>query len=981
MLGFVLPKGVLSYAFMPQVMPRMRTLVAGGLGHIPYFLALVYQMVGLLPQSHPYVMGYNVGRFGVRHVIAEAANNLNWNFKNLDQIILFFVILVGLVIFVIQFFAMAALLFMQPAMALPNSWADLFVIPVAFRNHDLASMMLDMVFGVPYPGGTGPSGSTGFFESCVAAAAFCRDNYGLPVLGINLLTTSLPALLSAQFSPISPGSHLFFPFPYHDAMHTLFSVYSTGLLIIAVIITSYFVATVVAETAQSGVPFGRRFNKTWAPIRIVVAFGLLVPLAVGLNSSQYIVLYAAKYGSAFATNGWRYFNNVITERYLGYDTQRLISVPNIPAMKELPHFMFVAQTCKYVYEFLDLQRRQQEAQAAGTAIPTSLTTDQEVHAYAISRHSNGIASSQRIGAFLPYQLIVNGIFLPIGTSYYTVRFGVRDEERFPRERAFVSPICGEIQMVTHDSRPLLPFAVGPPIGSLFAEPGPGQMQEAYYNLVRDMWHPGLTLSGGFWTGLGAPLPHLPGLNHRYRELANRVVQGLPTSGAGVEAAHSIAVSPAFAQQAIDRVSTLMRTELLDAINDQLASARWGGTPLCGGSPSALCEKGWAAAGIWYNRIAELNGATTAATYSSPIITRFPSQMEKVAEIKKVYDQAVSIQNRFRPEVAGVDDITPLIGEGFDATLAKTLYVAYSEWDQSAGDPRSTEPTGNPFLSAVSSIFGLNGLFSIRDNTDTHPLALLSGIGRSLVEGAIKSLGITALMVTTGLVFDGLPGDVAGVAAKFFVMVAMIGLTVGFVLFYVVPFLPFLYFFFAVGGWIKGIFEALVGAPLWALAHIRIDGNGLPGNAALNGYFLIFEVFLRPILIVFGLLASISTYSALVNVLNSVFDLVVQNTAGYDIESELIAPQNTLSYMRSLIDEFFFTVIYAIVVYMLGMSSFKLIDTIPNNILRWMGQSVATFNDQREDVAQALVSKASIGSQQVVSRIGGGLSQAVGAATK
>lgn len=983
MLGFALPKGVLSYAFMPQVMPRLRSLITGGLGHIPYFLALIYQMVGLLPQSHPYVMGYNVGRFGVRHVIAEAANNLEFNFKNLDQIILFAVILVGLVIFVIQFFAMAAILFMQPAMALPNSWADLFTIPVAFRNHDIASMMLDMVFGVPYPSGTGPSGSTGFFESCIAAATLCEDNFGLPVLGINLATTSVPAIIGAQFSPLSPGAHLFFPFPYHDAMHTLFSVYSTGLLIIAVVITSYFVATVVAETAQSGIPFGRRFNKTWAPIRIVVAFGLLVPLAVGLNSSQYIVLYAAKYGSAFATNGWRYFNNTLTDRYLGYDAQRLISTPNIPDMKTLPHFMYVAQTCKYVYEFLDLQRRQQQAEAAGDPPVTALTTDQEVHAYAITRHSAGTSgfSSVRIGNFTLYQQIVNGgLFLPRGASYYTVRFGIRDEVRFPRESAFVSPICGEVQMVVHDGRPLLPITLGPPASFLFSEPGPGQMQEAYFNIIRDMWHPGITWTGGFWTGLGT-VPHLPFAAHRFRESANRVVQGLPLSGAAVEAAHSIPVDPIFVQQAIDTLNTRMRNELLDAVTDQLASPRWGGTPLCGASPAALCEKGWAAAGIWYNRLAEMNGAVTAATYSSPIITRFPAQMEKIADIKKIYDQNISVLNRFKPEVAGVDDITSLLGEGFDSDLAKALYVSYSEWDTSAGDPRSTEPTGNPFLSAVSSIFGLNGLFSIRDNTDTHPLAMLSGIGRSLVEGAIKSLGMTALMVTTGLVFDGLPGDVAGVAARFFVMVAMIGLTVGFVLFYVVPFLPFLYFFFAVGGWIKGIFEAMVGAPLWALAHIRIDGNGLPGNAALNGYFLIFEVFLRPILIVFGLLASISTYSALVNVLNNVFDLVVQNASGYDIESELIAPQNTISYMRSLIDEFFFTVIYAIVVYMLGMSSFKLIDTIPNNILRWMGQSVATFNDQREDVAQALVSKASIGSQQVISRIGGGLSQAVGAATK
>lgn len=984
MLGYMLPKGVFSYAFMPQVMPRLRAFFSGGFGHIPYLLAVIYQMVGLLPQTHPYVQSYNIGRFGVRHVIAEAANNLKFSFKHLDQILLFVIILVGMVIFIIQIFALAALLFMQPAMALPSSWADLFVIPAALRDHDLASMMLDMVFGVPYLGSTGigPTGARGFFESCVSSTALCEDNFGLQLVALNLAASPLAAFV-AQFSPLAPGAYLFFPFPYHDAMHSLFSVYSTGLLVVAVIIASYFIATVVAETAQSGVPFGRRFNKTWAPLRIVVAFGLLVPFGVGLNSSQYIVLFAAKYGSAFATNGWRYFNNVLTDRYLSYDTQQLVSTPNAPGMNNLTHFMYVVQTCRYVYEFLDLQRRIQEAEAAGTAPPTALTTDQEIHAYAVSEHSRGITgASIRLDALTGfYQLVVNPLFLPRGTSYYTIRFGVRDEERFPEERGFVSPICGEVQMVLTDGRPHSPISVSPPVSYLFSEPGPGEIQEAYHNLIVGMWHANISLAaGGFWQGLGT-VPHALTFNHRWRELADRVVQGLPVSGDEVDLAHSIPLDPTFAQQANDRLQTYMRNEIADAVAAQLVSPRWGGAPLCGGSPAALCEKGWAAAGIWYNRIAELNGAVSAAAYATPIVSRYPAVMEKVVEIKKQYNENLSYVNRFTPEVAGVDDISQLLGDGFDVTLARTLDAAEKEWRTSAGDPRTTQPTGNPFLSAVSAIFGLNGLFSIRDNTNTHPLAMLSGIGRSLVEGAITSLGLTALMVTTGLVFDGLPGDVAGVAARFFVMVAMIGLTVGFVLFYVVPFLPFLYFFFAVGGWIKGIFEALVGAPLWALAHIRIDGNGLPGNAALNGYFLIFEVFLRPILIVFGLLASISTYSALVNVLNSVFDLVISNTAGYDLESEMIAPQNTLSYMRSLIDEFFFTVIYAIVVYMLGMSSFKLIDTIPNNILRWMGQSVATFNDQREDVAQALVSKASIGSQQVVSRIGGGLSQAVNAATR
>jgi conjugal transfer/type IV secretion protein DotA/TraY len=212
------------------------------------------------------------------------------------------------------------------------------------------------------------------------------------------------------------------------------------------------------------------------------------------------------------------------------------------------------------------------------------------------------------------------------------------------------------------------------------------------------------------------------------------------------------------------------------------------------------------------------------------------------------------------------------------------------------------------------------------------------------------------------------------------------LTAGFALFYVVPFLPFLYFFFSVGGWIKGIFEAMVGVPLWALAHIRIDGQGLPGDAAANGYYLIFEVFLRPILMLFGLLGSILIFAAAVRVLNDIWDLVVHNLSGFDMEeqgTDLADPE----FYRGPVDEFFFLVIYTIIVYMIGVSAFKMVYLVPNQILRWMGQSVSTFGDQTEDPTKGLMQTVAIGGGSVSNQLasaakqGGGAMQSLGKAVK
>jgi len=120
---------------------------------------------------------------------------------------------------------------------------------------------------------------------------------------------------------------------------------------------------------------------------------------------------------------------------------------------------------------------------------------------------------------------------------------------------------------------------------------------------------------------------------------------------------------------------------------------------------------------------------------------------------------------------------------------------------------------------------------------------------------------------------------------------------------------------------------------------------------------------------------------MVKVLNSTFTLVVTNLSGFDPASAAAASckatgvpspaqPGTINWMRGPVDELFFTIIYAIMVYMIGMSCFKLIDLIPNNILRWMGQGVQTFNDQAGEPAEGLLQKIAIGGSMLGGQLSG-----------
>ncbi len=954
MSGLSLTKNVFRYAAMPEIMPRVRSLVFGGFGYIPFFIASLYQMVGLLPRNHPYLMPNNVGRFGVRHVIAQAASNITFSLKNIDQIVMFLAVIVGVVIFLVQIFALLSVFIMQPAMALPTSWAQFFtIVNPGFRSQDIAFMMLDMVFGVPHPslGATTVPAGMGFFESCVGdVGVICQDSAG------NALTPTSSTLFSlvsatdvAQLSPLAPQGSLMFPWPFHQGLHALFGVYNTALLIIATMVMSYFVAVVIGETMQSGTPFGRRFNKTWAPIRIVVAFGLLMPLTIGLNSSQYIVLYAAKFGSAFATNGWRYFNDTLTTSYLG-SGQQLISTPNVPKLDELTQFMYVAKTCQYVYDYY--HRKQLQV--------VSLPPDQQVKAYLLLSDTSGLSSLEITGT-LNYAAAKAASTENMRNM--KIRFGVRDKTKYASSHDGVSAICGEVT---------IPFTDGANLADqdLYVR----TIQEGYFHLVRDLWHDdtGTSIWVGVDGGPGFPASTAVPMQRRYVKLADDKVNGLPGVLVGPPT-DAIDLNDIYVSNLNDKVKTRVEGTISTAVLNAVASGLWGG-PYNATAPSAdaLYSRGWASAGIWYNRVAQLNGQVSAAAFAAPMVSAYPAILEQVSAVKSKYDATLLVKDRFKPVAAGVDNIALLLDKQYGLEFASVLYYAYDQWRRASGVESEMSSNNNPIIGFIKYFFGFSGLYNMRANqaSNTHPLAQLSGTGKALVEGAIRSLSYAGLATVIG--GFGIAQDLMSITSNFLITFAMMGLTVGFVMFYVVPFLPFIYFFFAVGGWIKGIFEAMVGAPLWALAHIRIDGTGLPGQAAINGYFLIFEVFLRPILIVFGMLASISTYSALVSVLNSIFSMVTENVGGFDLQSEILTARDVLPYMRSEVDEFFFTVIYAIIVYMLGMSSFKLVDTMPNNILRWMGQSVATFGDQREDPAANLVSRASMGSQQALGQIGSGV---------
>jgi len=903
---------ILKYTVLPGLIPRIVALFRSGFVHMAYMMAIIYGNVRLLPPGHPYLLPQNIGRFGIRHVVAEAANHLTFTRQNTDQIIIFFTILAGLILLLLQFILLiAAIMAEQPAYAL--TVAALFENPHTATGslgpaQDIAFIILDRVFGI----GDGTV-TNNMFNSCISnLGQTCTDMDGNP----------LP----------TPTA---FPFPFHIALHSMLQFYSYGIFLVGVFVIIYFVITIAAETAQTGTPFGQRFNKAWTPVRFIVFFALLIPLetgatrTAGLNGAQLITFKVVQMGSNMASNGWAYFNgggtatNTVSNNYMTQQ-QDIVAVGKIPEVNDLMQAIYVARTCAAAYsmaygtsKWIDAYviRSHTAQNIVGPLVTGPAPT---VNAITLSSLNYAMASSFAVGGNL------------------IVRFGKLSPSPIPNDfsgyKGNVKPYCGEVTL--------------PLTGS--TEPGVSDIREAYYNLIHTLW-----------------------ADDNFKKHGKCTAQ----KHMGINNACTDEPTQTWAAGQIDFHKDALRTSIQNGINAQRANGAFN-------VPPALIERGWAGAAIWYNRIAAMNGAVTSATLGIPKLSRVPLLMEVANRSNISQNEDVSSEGLFSQNMADGLGINVLLDiNDKDREILNAMRFSYEFWVQNGGAQLSNfvKPTGNIVIDFVNTVLGTSGIFEMRNNTTVHPLAQLSALGKGMMDATVRNAAY-------GAVLGGISGmgfklnflkSTAAAGTKFFTSMMMASAAIAFVLYYVLPFLPFIYFFFAISGWIKSIFEAMVAMPLWALAHLRIDGEGMPGPGAANGYFLLLEIFLRPILIIFGFIASIAIFAALVNILNDIFDLVVANVGGYDQELEakiatgaITGMISKLNVSRGPIDEFFYTAMYAIICYIMGLASFKLIDTIPNNILRWMGVSVSTLQENAGDPAGQLTQQVYRGTQLTVNQASG-----------
>ena len=983
-------KQVVKYATMPGVIPRMKRLFINSFGMIAYLLANIYGMVRLLPRDHVYLRTSNIGRYGIRHVIAEAASHLEFKRQYWDRIVIFVVLLSGIVMLCAQLVLLAAAVIFDPVWAQTVPLTQIFSTPDPVSGTatsiDVAFLLLDRVFGIP-----------GFF--CTVGDV-CTDI-------------------------LSDGR-----WPFHVALHGLFRFYSMGLLSVAILIFLYFIVVVVGETVTSGTPFGERFQNVWVPLRLVVALLLLTPVTYGINTGQYIALWSAKAGSSFATNGWHIFNSTLADRLgdganpMG-ETTTLLSMPTQPDITPLIQAMLMVHGCAYSEwrsepkgSGYSIDQSHEDLDTAYHVPPKTSAkgpTGYYVRPYLFKYSHGNVSSESDYIVEITEETTFAEALKFYGFSNVVIHFGKKIGDT-------IEPVCGKIEVPVVD-RSFLSQVENPSdidqIQQALINHGGGALVHAYYfDFVRKMWFGNMQAEDSAEANEEAQAKDLllRHVAHRFVEKEFAGVNGkdlsckigcrhdgtspptLPSCTEKYPADHEhYPDQPYCAGSAA--VNLFALKDLGATYSQYLASIMITARETFVENSQSLristdlLDRGWGGAGIWYNTIGQINGNFVSAVQAIPVLTQYPKVMEDVREANETNAANLDGFKIFDPESAGNENIeNVIVGGARGVKKAKALYDLLVFITNSLGSyvyADNKGVTGNAFLDAVDFIFGVQGLYDMRGvNANVHPIAQLSAVGKGIVDSAIRNIGIsTGLSLGGGLVasFKSAATEKGVAMAKsLFSTTAYIGLTAGVVLYYIIPILPFVFFFFAVAGWVKGLFEAMVGVPLWSLAHLRIDGEGLPGEAASNGYFLILEIFIRPILIVFGLIAAMLVFGMQTRILQVIWDLVVDNVGGaagdinvsatvdvYDSEGNVTSSSDEyFSISRGKIDQLFFTILYTIIVYMMATASFKLIDMIPDSIMRWAGSGVSSFGDADKNPSDGLMRYAATGGMMQGQRIVG-----------
>ncbi len=923
-------------------------------------LAHIFVQQGLFPKNHPALFNETM-RLPLLTVLGIAFDSLQWNRGGVPKILFFFAVIGTIIFSVIGFFTALASMFITPA------HAGIFDAPGL--GDDYANSWLDYLFSIS-------GNATGFLGPTMSIAA-------------NASTMALP-----------------------NMFRDIAGFYSSAMLLVASIILIYHLISMVAATAHEGVAMGKSAHQVWAPIRLVFALGLLIPLGGGFSSGQFLVMQIAKLGSGMASNIW------VTAMDKFLTGARMTATPDLNATDTIEKLMAIGY-CGKNAQFIRSGSGQDVLNAAdGTGPDGKLGTADDVVVPAM-------AGSPASGPVWEAVRADNAMIIQTGAINGAGIDGSGPNKIYKASYAadggawWTGTPCGSVSY-----KGLAPNPDTMPTSGASDYPAIAAASLAHVAAYKAIELTGIQLgaamalatkckdcSGKIATPIAEPTGNgtvlwepAPGGSARLN---------LHYSIQSMQDAYKVAYLAAFAAGAAAAAGTAaVVTPTLDSVS--LGSKLTGGTgQVSPNSASTTIEyqttsvsnalkedpltrkpSGWMTAGALFVSLVAKSNAFDKAANNRPEVavdfggcTKFGGGGAGLGSFSAAGNGLYDCENEFTETKLKMEDQESTTNTSADG----------GSW--SFGGMWDTLTDGG--AGAIRAILRFTGL--INDNnkyvwqnlfTSPYPMSDMMSLGKSLIHAGEYSLivgfalsafadrlgagiaGKTDGVATAAAAKGGKYGGILSIGAKILgksaqgalaigAMIApllitwgMLILVPGMMLFYLLPMLPFIHFCLGVLTWLVTLLQAVIAIPVIAIAHITPHGEGLPSGSARGAYTMMLQLFLRPIMMIVGLVVTALLINTGITFLTRVFFIPLQ--------TGLVGSDDPMS---SIV----FFLLYASTCYALINASIQCIDEFPMRSVSWIGGSTVDHDFSRHGASTA----ATIMGGQALGQVSQGLQGSIG----
>ena len=682
----------------------------------------------------------------------------------------------------------------------------------------------------------------------------------------------------------------------------MLAFYSNMMLVFAGLIVLWIIISAVAETARTGVPFGKQFNHIWAPIRLIVALGLLIPLSSGLNSGQYLILSLVQWGSSEATQ----LSTQFAQAVIGTNgsSSGLMSVPlNVSNNRQFADQIFQPVLCQQIYnQYLQNSQQITCTGMAGAADDPNCVDENTVGKITVGSTTANVSAS--------------GVTPPTPPANQ------------PAEITWANNTSGG-QINCGSTTVYLPSGTSTTGNNVQAADLATQAEliaqsNVSANLVQNITPVAAQLASASLTEGGSVPYDKPAGYNQYQAVFNQYMSAKTTA----------------------------LTSTINTYNGAVLN----------GMVQDMQQYGWIYGPVWIANIASQNGqildtAQVVPKVASPPQNPFPGN----STASNAWNTATNVVASWQPPGQSANSPLALQKFGTIANLMQQLTstignnplgnagsyggMLLSEGFELITPKDQIDCYQNPTASAdcywaIKEVEQLNPNTQI---TSANVSQYMPAYYQDMHIGAPNSGGATILPdpnVQTQN-FQQLQMLVAGNGSLRSIMfpIGMIMISVGFML-KLLTFIVLGRFSLGVLNWLIMVFEAELAVPFISLSFLRTDGEGFMPQQVLTAVVMLLNVILRPILMSIGLYVGLIAFNAIMTVVNILMAPTVQSLVSNGATTDN-------SYLTLGVCMIF----YATLAYTLANSAFKVIDILPNYLMGWLGQRVESRVDDAGMVQQ------------------------------